>query len=394
MASILQKPLLALVAYNNKSKLSIIAMLNRTTRPVQLGLLERPKQHVGHPRCQREHSVVRHSSRHHLIIRNSAALNKVDMTVFESAIESMEGCVEKRVLNLVQTCSDFNNTWGRGVVIDTCHRYGVSDILSVVDEKPEEQQSTTLGNVAEERVWVGGLESVPVYMGPFQTVIVEEQGTRDVKDVLRTCSLMTKPGGSVVVVSPSGETAEDVTWDLCLELVERGNHITWYKVPDYFSLKKYRDVPIYMEGTVVTGYGRGSAQLGVPTANLSPVDVCQEIEGLPAGVYFGWAQLQTEGESVLEDRSVHKMVMNIGKRPTFVKDNGPDISVEAHVMHKYQGDFYGKKMKVILVGYLRPEMKFDGLDALLRRIQTDIGISRSQLDSVAWRGYADDAFFD
>jgi riboflavin kinase len=370
-------------------------MMNRNTRFKQLGFqLDRPKQQVGHPRC---HSAVVHLRRDRWISRHSIPLGKGDMAVLESAIESMVGCDEKRVLNLMHSRSDFNNTSERCDVIDICHRYGVSDILSVVSEKTVDEQhsSTTLGNVAEERVWVGRLESIPVYMGPFQTVILENRDERsDFKDVLRRCSLMIKPGGSVVVVSPCRDGDEDVTWDLCLELVERGDHVTWYKVPDNFSLRKYRDTPIYMEGTVVTGYGRGSAQLGVPTANLSPVDVGREIEGLPSGVYFGWAQLQTGGDSVIEDRSVHKMVMNIGKRPTFVKDNGPDVSVEAHVMHTYQGDFYGKKMKVILVGYLRPEMKFDGLDALLRRIQTDIGISKSQLDSVAWRSFADDAFFD
>lgn len=42
-----------------------------------------------------------------------------------------------------------------------------------------------------------------------------------------------------------------------------------------------------MEASVVKGFGRGSKDLGFPTANLNPAEVENEIQGLPAGVYFG-----------------------------------------------------------------------------------------------------------
>lgn len=48
-------------------------------------------------------------------------------------------------------------------------------------------------------------------------------------------------------------------------------------------------------------------------ANLNPEDLPQEIVDLPKGVYFGWVQVRATGV----DRGVHKMVMNIGQRPTF-----------------------------------------------------------------------------
>jgi len=38
---------------------------------------------------------------------------------------------------------------------------------------------------------------------------------------------------------------------------------------------------------VTTGFGRGSAQLGFPTANLPPGPLAEALAGLPAGVYFG-----------------------------------------------------------------------------------------------------------
>lgn len=48
-------------------------------------------------------------------------------------------------------------------------------------------------------------------------------------------------------------------------------------------------------------------------------------------------------------------------------------------MHKYAGDFYGQHLKVIAVGYIRPEMKFNGIGELLGRIRTDIGLAKQQL---------------
>lgn len=45
--------------------------------------------------------------------------------------------------------------------------------------------------------------------------------------------------------------------------------------------------PLYLAGSVVRGFGRGSRQLGVPTANIDPVQVATQLKGLPYGVYFG-----------------------------------------------------------------------------------------------------------
>ena len=45
--------------------------------------------------------------------------------------------------------------------------------------------------------------------------------------------------------------------------------------------------PITLEGRVVEGFGRGSAQMGVPTANIEPGPLKDRLEGLPLGVYFG-----------------------------------------------------------------------------------------------------------
>jgi riboflavin kinase len=49
-------------------------------------------------------------------------------------------------------------------------------------------------------------------------------------------------------------------------------------------------------------------------------------------------------------------------------------------MHMYANDFYGRELKLLVVGYLRPEMKFTSVDTLIQCIRADIGIARRQLD--------------
>jgi riboflavin kinase len=56
---------------------------------------------------------------------------------------------------------------------------------------------------------------------------------------------------------------------------------------------------------VVAGFGRGSKELGVPTANLDVDALGAALDGVPPGIYFGWA-------NVGDDARVHQMVMSIG----------------------------------------------------------------------------------
>jgi riboflavin kinase len=85
------------------------------------------------------------------------------------------------------------------------------------------------------------------------------------------------------------------------------------QVPPSYRLQ---GAPLCASGPVVRGFGRGSRQLGVPTANIDPAAVAQQLGHLPQGVYFGWAQLQAPQGWPAEDGGVYKMVMNIGTRPT------------------------------------------------------------------------------
>jgi riboflavin kinase/FMN adenylyltransferase len=62
--------------------------------------------------------------------------------------------------------------------------------------------------------------------------------------------------------------------------------------------------------------------------------------------------------------------MNLGKRPTF-RDDDHHRAAEVHVLN-FHRKIYGKKMRVYLLKYLRPEKKFSSSKALVRQIQKDI----------------------
>eukprot|EP00850_Spirogloea_muscicola_P018268 SM000166S02449 [mRNA] locus=s166:571:2794:+ [translate_table: standard] len=105
----------------------------------------------------------------------------------------------------------------------------------------------------------------------------------------------------------------------------------------------FQGAPLRMRGKVVSGFGRGSKQMGIPTANLPPEELEEELKGLAKGVYCGFAQLLADGL----DRGVHQMVMNVGERPTFV--DGKGTTVEVHILHNFGRDFYGEELRVVTV---------------------------------------------
>lgn len=124
------------------------------------------------------------------------------------------------------------------------------------------------------------------------------------------------------------------------------------------DMKKVRTLSGHLfslAGPVVTGFGRGKG-LGFPTANLD-VDAKQALP--PDGVYATIAHI---------DDRVYQALSNIGVRPTF--DNGPR-SIEVFLLD-YQGNLYGKDMKIEIVERLRPETKFTNPEELKKQINEDI----------------------
>lgn len=142
-------------------------------------------------------------------------------------------------------------------------------------------------------------------------------------------------------------------------------------------------LPHFVKGQVIKGFGRGSKDLGCPTANL-PVEVVNSVpQELNTGVYYGFAQV--EGDIV------RKMVMSIGWNPFF---KNKQKSMEVHIIHKFEADFYGKEMKIVILGYIRPEKDFSSMDALIAAIQDDIDQAKQKLDEAESIIYKNHEYFD
>jgi riboflavin kinase/FMN adenylyltransferase len=107
-----------------------------------------------------------------------------------------------------------------------------------------------------------------------------------------------------------------------------------------------------VEGPVVHGDHLGR-QLGFPTANLElPPERIVPADGVYAG-------------RVLDPPRT--AAVSIGTRPAV---GGVDRRIEAHLLD-FDGDLYGRTLRVELLGWLREQRKFDGLEALIGQIRRD-----------------------
>ncbi|XP_032069891.1 riboflavin kinase isoform X1 [Thamnophis elegans] len=143
-----------------------------------------------------------------------------------------------------------------------------------------------------------------------------------------------------------------------------------------------KNLPYFCRGEVVRGFGRGSKELGIRTANFSEEVVDSFPSDISTGIYYGWGCVGTG--------DVHKVVLSIGWNPYY---KNVKKSVETHVIHPFKEDFYGEVLSIIIVGYIRPEQNFDSLDALIAAIQHDIDEAKNLLDLPEHQKFKDDNFF-
>ncbi|RPE74576.1 MULTISPECIES: bifunctional riboflavin kinase/FAD synthetase [unclassified Frondihabitans] len=118
-----------------------------------------------------------------------------------------------------------------------------------------------------------------------------------------------------------------------------------------------------VRGVVVHGEKRGR-ELGYPTANIEP-----RSEGfVPAdGVYAA---------RVIIDGTVRAAAVSVGNNPTF--DGVPEKQVEAYVLD-FDSDLYGAEITVEFVRYLRGNVRFDGMPALIAQMADDVETVRGLL---------------
>jgi riboflavin kinase/FMN adenylyltransferase len=119
--------------------------------------------------------------------------------------------------------------------------------------------------------------------------------------------------------------------------------------------------PWFVTGEVIHGEKRGR-DLGYPTANIRLDKNC----GLKHGIYavrIGRGQARIDG------------VASFGRRPTF--DNGaPLLEV---FLFDFKGELYGETLDVAFIGFIREELRFSSVEALIQRMDEDSAIARTQL---------------
>jgi riboflavin kinase len=184
--------------------------------------------------------------------------------------------------------------------------------------------------------------------------------------------------------------------------------------------------PLKLRGPVIKGFGRGSKELGIPTANipLSGLSVGGHDE-LDSGIYYGWCTLdhssiaqQTTSTSVpsatadtstperssnhavadLEYASenkgegngvVYPTVLSIGYNPYY---KNTQRSIEIHILANFPSDFYGATLSLIILGFIRPEYDYVSKDALVEDIREDIRVAQRSLEREAYGEWKGDAW--
>lgn len=144
-----------------------------------------------------------------------------------------------------------------------------------------------------------------------------------------------------------------------------GETVSSSRIRDHLREGRPRDAarlltrPFAIEGVVQHGDQVGRT-LGFPTANLSLANYLRPAYGIYA----------VRGRLV--DGRVLGGVASLGIRPTFE----PPVELLEPFFFDFSGDLYGQVIEVQLIDYLRPEAKFDSLDAL--KLQIDLDAARAR----------------
>ncbi|MBR3588473.1 MAG: bifunctional riboflavin kinase/FAD synthetase [Clostridia bacterium] len=167
-------------------------------------------------------------------------------------------------------------------------------------------------------------------------------GTADAKDLERLCK---ENGIEVFVNEETFVDGEKVNSSKLRELLQTG---------DVEKANKLMTKDFSYSFEVVHGQKRGR-QMGFPTANqyFPPELVLPKF-----GVYASTAEV---------DGKVYHAFTNIGSRPTFPED---DVRSETHLFD-FDGDLYGKKVRVTLCKFLREERKFSSSEELALQLAED-----------------------
>lgn len=170
-----------------------------------------------------------------------------------------------------------------------------------------------------------------------------------------------------------GVTLIDAFRDENTDVVSSSHIRALLKEGDVSSVAAMLGYHYTVQAKVIDGEKLGR-QLGFPTANMQ---LPPEAE-LAAGIYAVRFRL--------ENGRLYDAVASYGRRPT-VTENGVPL-LETYLFD-FSGDLYGQTCSVSFFGYLRPELKFDGLDPLVAQIKRDEEEARALLAGVRPLGELD-----
>lgn len=172
-------------------------------------------------------------------------------------------------------------------------------------------------------------------------------------DVATLAALGVELGYSAEVVAPVRLDGETVSSSRIRQYLREG---------DPRGAARLLTRPFAIEGAVQHGAKLGR-QLGYPTANMALANYLRPAYGIYA----------VRGR--LPDGRVLEGVANLGIRPSF---DPPEELLESYFFD-FEGDLYDQLIEVSLIEYLRPEAKFDSLDALKVQMDADAAHARTAL---------------
>ena len=184
-------------------------------------------------------------------------------------------------------------------------------------------------------------------------------GSRGEGNAEKLLSFCAELGLPCIVVPEQTCKGKRVSSSLIRSLIEAG---------DMESATRYLGHPHMLTGQVLHGQKLGRT-LGVPTANLQ----------IPAGITV--PKFGVYACRALIDGSSFPAVANVGTRPTV---SGHGITVEPWLLD-FEGDLYGKEIRLEFYRFLRPEIKFSDLTALKQQIHDDAEQTRHYFEK-SWKG--------
>jgi len=140
------------------------------------------------------------------------------------------------------------------------------------------------------------------------------------------------------------------------------NRVSTSKIKSYllegsvFEASQLLGRPFSIRGQVEPGHQKGR-ELGFPTLNLRDFSA----ENLKRGVYITLVRGAFD---------VWNSVTNVGVRPTIHEKS--ITLVESHILDGFKDNLYGQNIEVEFLSFVRPEMKFSGLESLKLQIASDV----------------------